>query len=380
MVRESAGRFVRFIMLAVMLVTLGGCVTYPVGSETALPVVRSPLFRYPYFSDQVTGIAISSQGRMFANFPRWGNDHRYSVAEILEDGSLRPYPDTGWNRWEEADSAHPEAHFICVQSVYADDDRLWVLDPASPSFGGVVAGGAKLVEIDLETDRVVRVIRFGPAAAPPRSYLNDVRIDPAVEFAYITDSGLGAILVVNLGTGTVRRLLEDHSSTKAEPGYVPVIGGKELRDGEGRVPQVHADGIAIDPDGTYLYYHALTARTLYRIRTSVLTDPSLSAAAVAGRVERVADTGAADGMEMDGDGNLYITAPEENAVKRWSPEGRIATIVRDARIQWPDSIAISDDDYLYVTDSQINLMPRFNGGKDLRRPPYELFRIWLEPL
>ena len=360
---------------------VGGCATYPVSYDPAVPVTRGALFEYPYFKDQATGIAVSQQGRLFVNFPRWDKDPLYSVAEVLPDGSLRPYPGNEWNRWGKDEANHPEAHFICVQSVVVDGyDFLWVLDPASPAFKGVVPGGAKLVRINLATGIVEQVISFDDIAAPRTSYLNDVRFDPDEDIAYITDSGTGAIVVVDLASGKSRRRLAGHPSTKAEPGYVPVIGGKELRDENGRVPQIHADGIAIDYTGEYLYYHALTARTLYRIKTSALKDTNLSEAQLAGYVERVAETGAVDGMLMDSDNNLYLTALEENAIKRYRPDSDILdTIVRDDRIQWPDSMDISPDDYLYFTASQIHRMPQFNNGKDERILPFKFFKISLAP-
>ena len=304
------------------------------------------------------------------------------MAEVVTDGTLRPYPGFDWNRWGKDEAGHPEAHFVCVQSVVVDDDGfLWVLDPASPGFKGVVPGGAKLVKINIATGMVERVIPFDDMTAPRNSYLNDVRFDPNDDIAYITESGTGAIVVVDLESGKSRRVLADHPSTKAEPGYVPMIDGKELRDENGKVPQIHADGIAIDAEGEYLYYHALTARTLYRIRTSYLKDPKLPETELAAHVERVAETGAVDGMLMDADNNLYLTALEENAIKRYRPNGDILeTIVQDDRIQWPDSMDISPDDYLYFTASQIHRMPRFNYGKDKRLLPYKFFKVWLAPL
>jgi sugar lactone lactonase YvrE len=356
--------------------------TNPMRFDTALPVTREALFEYPDFKDQPTGIAVSHEGRIFVNFPRWDKDPIYSVAEVLADGTLRPYPGFDWNRWGKDEANHPGVHFVCVQSVVVDsDDFLWVLDPASPGFKGVIPGGAKLVRFDIAAGVTDRVIPFDDVAAPHNSYLNDVRFDPNDEVAYITDSGTGALVVVDLTSGKSRRVLADHPSTKAEPGYVPVIDGKEWRDENGRVPQIHADGIAIDAEGVYLYYHALTARTLYRIKTSFLKDPKLSESELAAHVERVAYTGAVDGMLMDVDDNLYMTALEESAIKRYRPNGDILeTIVKDDRIQWPDSMAISPDDNLYFTASQINLMPRYNFGRDKRLLPYKFFKVLLAPL
>jgi hypothetical protein len=130
------------------------------------------LFEYPWFNDQPTGIAVSSENRIFVSFPRWGRDPLYSVAEVLPEGSLRPYPDLSWNSWDKPGGKQPAAQFVCVQSVFVDnDDNLWILDPASPSFKGVVKGAAKLVKVNLAEDRVEQVIVFDEQIALPKSYL-----------------------------------------------------------------------------------------------------------------------------------------------------------------------------------------------------------------
>ena len=100
---------------------------------------------------QVTGVTVSPQGRVFVNFPFWSDDHTLSVAEII-DGKPKPFPDEAWN----AKSGPPESRWVCVQSVVADDQgALWILDPASPKTEGVVKGGPKLVKVDLSTNKVV---------------------------------------------------------------------------------------------------------------------------------------------------------------------------------------------------------------------------------
>ena len=103
------------------------------------------------------------------NFPRWEEDVAISVAEVGANGALTPYPDRSWNAFRNADAAaaKPGASFVCVQSVTVDaQDRLWVLDPAAPGLAFEVQGGPKLVCIDLATNAVKRVYRFGPDVAP----------------------------------------------------------------------------------------------------------------------------------------------------------------------------------------------------------------------
>ncbi len=326
---------------------------------------------------QLAGVTISKTGRIFVNFPRWIDEPTPSVAEVAADGSLVAYPNEAINAWDGAPGESARSHLVCVQSVDVDDeDALWILDPASPNFAGVVPGGPKLIKVNLATNQVVRVYPVDDRGAPEKSYLNDVRF--AEGHAFISDSGLGAIVVIDLATGNVRRLLEDHPSTKAEPDCVPVIGGRPFRFDDGTTPQVHTDGIAIDPTRRWVYYKPLIGRTLYRVPIGALLDESLPAAAVGSRVERVAVTEPTDGLEFDARGNLYLTSLEWGAVRVLRPDGRIDVLARATDFLWPDSIAISHDGDLLVSASQFHRMPAFNGGEDKRTAPYKVFRLKLE--
>jgi hypothetical protein len=42
---------------------------------------------------------------------------------------------------------------------------------------------------------------------------------------------------------------------------------------------------------------------------------------------------------------------------------------------WPDTLALSNDGYLYFTANQLHRQPNFHQGEDLREKPYSLFRI-----
>src|SRR5438876_7213666 len=221
---------------------------------------------------QITGVRVSTRsGRIFVNFPYWSDDHTISVAEIV-NGQPKAFPNDEWNKPGPADS-----HFICVQSVVVDDqDNLWVLDPAAPKMQEVVKGGPKLVKIDLATNQIVQTIPFGEDVAPKKSYLNDVRIDTRTNTAFITESANGAIIVVDLKSGKARRLLDDHPSTQPEKDVKLVVDGKALIDQQKKMPpQIASDGIALDVKNGYLYYHALTGHTLYRIKMSFLMDEKL---------------------------------------------------------------------------------------------------------
>jgi sugar lactone lactonase YvrE len=321
---------------------------------------------------QITGVGVSTKsGRIFVNFPYWSDDHSISVAEVV-NGQPKAFPNDEWNTPGPAAS-----HFVCVQSVIVDDqDNLWVLDPAAPKMQEIVKGGPKLVKIDLATNQVVQTIPFGEDVAPKKSYLNDVRIDTRTNTAFITESANGAIIVVDLKSGKARRLLDGHPSTQPEKEVKLVVGGKALIDQQKKMPpQIASDGIALDAKNGYLYYHALTGHTLYRVKTSFLTDEKLGKRELESKVENVGQTPAPDGMLEAPDGSVYLTDLENSAVVRYP---RASAWIESSRINvcsGPDTLSWGPNSELYVTASQIENMPRFNNGKSTRTEPYKLRKI-----
>ena len=297
-----------------------------------------------------TGVAVSQEGRIFVNFPRWSTIP-FSVCELV-DSQLVKYPNDEWNTWNV--STPPENHFVCVQSVYIDDeDFLWILDPASIG-GNVVEGGAKLLKVDLATDSIIQIIYFDSSIASGVSYPNDVRIDTDKDFAYITDSGVGAIIVVNLVSGSCRKLLDFHHSTKAEFTTL-VINGQTINF------EIHSDGLALSNDRHYLYYKALTANSLYRIKTETLMDTTLTNNEVENAVEYVIETLPCDAIEFHPDGNLFFTAIEDNAIYYLTSSLDFEIAITDNRLKWPDSFSITSNGEIYVTSSRIYFPPGPHG-------------------
>ncbi|GAA4574593.1 L-dopachrome tautomerase-related protein [Micromonospora coerulea] len=331
-----------------------------------------------------TGVTVSHTGRIFVNFPLWGDEVPATVVE-LRDGQEVPFPDQRWNSPSSDDDAKA---FVSVQSVVVDPaDRLWVVDTGSPMVRPTKPGGPKLVRVDLDTDTVAQVITFPTDVALPTTYLNDVRFDLRrgdAGVAYITDSahsGPNGIIVVDLATGASWRRLHDHPSTKAEPlaAFRPVVEGRPFLErppqGSPKPPATGSDGIAISADGSRLYYCPLASRRWYSVATDALADPSLSEERVWATVVDEGDKGGgSDGLETDDAGRFYLTSYEHNAVLRRRPDGAFETLVHDPRLLWPDTLSVASDGHLYVTANQLHRQPRHQGGQDLRRKPYALFR------
>lgn len=324
---------------------------------------------------QVTGIAVSKTGRLFANFPRWTNEYKHAVVEVMPDGSSKPFPDEKWNSWQDKDP-DVAGKWVCVQSVVVDDtDALWVLDPGNPGQQGTLPGAPKLVKVDLGTNQVVQTIPFGADICPTKSYLNDMRFDVGRQVAYISESGVGAIVVVDLKTGKARRTLDGDKSVLAEKNVDLTINGKEVMTAEKEKPKFNVDGIALSPDNEHVYFQALMGATLYRVPTAVLRDEGKGGSDQAKAVETVATLFPCDGYWMDKQGNLYLSDLRDGAIQRRTPNGRIELVASDPRIQWPDSFAQGPDGAIYFSCSHIHHMARYNGGQSARTMPYMIFKV-----
>jgi sugar lactone lactonase YvrE len=351
----------------------------PVGSLEVVHTFDGPM---------PTGVSVSHTGRVFVNFPKWGDEVPATVVE-LRDGAEVPFPDEQWNSPTSDDDA---GAFVSVQSIVVDPaDRLWVLDTGSPLFQPTKPGGPKLVRVDLTSDTVAQVITFSPDVALPTTYLNDVRFDLRREeagVAYITDSsdsGPNGIIVVDLASGRAWRRLHDHPSTKAEPlqDFRPIVEGRPFlerpADGDAKPVSMGSDGIAISGDGSRLYYCPLISRRWYSVSTDALVDRSVPDEDVAATVMDEGDRGgASDGLETDDAGRLYMTNYEHNAVLRRLPGGGYETVVHDPRLLWPDTMSVGTDGYLYVTANQLHRQANYQGGEDRRRKPYHLFRTRID--
>lgn len=344
----------------------------PVGKLEAVALFHGPM---------PTGVTVSHQGRIFVNFPRWGDPVQYTVAEV-KGGRTVSFPP---GPIAHTDRRRPAETLISVQSVVVDPkDRLWILDTGSIKFGPPIPGGAKLVGVDLRRNRVFKKILFPKDVALPSSYLNDVRFDlrrGPEGMAFITDSsgtGPNGIVVVDLASGRSWRRLQDHPSTKAEPQFRPCVEGRSLMNREpGRPPsflRLGSDGIAISANGKRLFYCPLASRRLYSVSVDVLAEEQSTDEQVAATVQNHGDKGASDGLESDSLNRIYVTDYENNSIRRRRSDGDYETLVHDPRVLWPDTLSVAQDGYLYFIANQLHRQGRFHHGKDLREKPYVLFR------
>ncbi len=327
---------------AISLVSLSSLATLLASERPELKLIAES----PY---QWTGIAVSNEKRIFVNFPTWTIPSPYKVAELI-DGKTVAYPDEA-----------SQKEFACVQSVIVDKkNRLWILDPAPR----VAQREAKLFCVDLKTNKITKTYTFPFAVASMKSYLNDVRIDTEREIAYITDSSLGGIVVLNLSTGKSWRAL-DHTVEAM------MANLKEIRftSTEPFARPVHSDGIAISPDFQFIFVTALTGDILYRIPTAALRDSTLSIAQRAKTISvENAQNVATDGMVYS-EGKLYMGDLASEGVWVYDLEERMGRRLQlNQPVRWADSFAADKEGNIYFTTAQLNYTAE-------KRIPFQIYQL-----
>jgi len=309
----------------------------------------------------IGNIAVNEDGRVFFTVHPEARPVGNKLLEFV-DGASVPFPD-----------ASSQALFDTVLGVVIDSkNRLWTID-----HGNHGLRQARLIAIDLETREVVRNHPLPAAVAPVGSFLQDLQVTRDGRTVIIADASFWrkrpAIVVYDVESGSTRRLLEAHASVSAE-NWMITSEGREMSFLGGLLSlRGGIDGIAVDDD--WLYYGALNGSSLYRIALSDLRDRTLPNAQLGARVERVTDKPLSDGLSADLDGNVYLTDVEHNAVLRVDTSGQLETLVKDARIRWPDALSFGPNGSLYVADSALSEVVFKDRTHIESQAPYRIFKL-----
>jgi sugar lactone lactonase YvrE len=325
---------------------------------------------------RLVGIGVSAKGRVFATAPSSDVRSRFSMVEVdPKTGVVTPYPDAAWNNFSEQGDSRSE--WISVQALWVDkSDHLWALDSSLPKVDQERLP-PKLVEFDLSANRVMRQYDFKGVVSAKDS-LNDVRIDTAHDYAYLTNAGnKGSLVMLDLRTGKARQVLAGDRSTFADPSQHLMIGNEAALRPDGSAVAVQADGIALSPDARWLYYRPLTDHNYWRVPTAALRDLKLSDAELAKKVEYLGNSVLSGGLIMDSRGTLYAGDLEHRTVVALTltPHRKLRSriVVGDpSKLSWADGFAISGG-YLYIADSHLwevafkNNLPRSG--------PFTIFKV-----
>lgn len=323
------------------------------------------------------GFKVDRNGNYYLSVPRWSPGIPATVNRIqVVDGKpmLSAYPS-----WEMNEIGRPDA----LQSVLGweidENNRAWFLDQGHIEGQPCIEGAQKIVCWDLTTNRLVESIPIPHhIASYQASFLNDLMVDNANGFVYIADSGIftdpleGGLIIYNMRSKELRRVLHQHVSTQDVPGYWFEIAGKKIW--KDRPMRTGADGIALSADREMLYWCALTARHLYAVNTSVLRDFRTPENAIEAAVLDLGDKGTnTDGMGADDKGLIYYTMLEGRGIGIHDPATRTnLPFITDDRMIWVDGMTFDNHGSLIFNSNRLHEL--FGGDLDWEHP-YN-FVVW----
>ncbi len=312
-------------------------------------------------------IAVAPDGRVF--FTLHPDGHPPTKVMMLGSDGPEPWPDLAWQ--QESDAL---PSFQTVLALRIDrQNRLWALDHAD--FG---RGQPRLLAFDLDSRELVERFDFPPDIAGLGSMLNDLQVSRDGKAVFIAETSplllTPALIVYDVEQRRARRLLEGHPSVATEKLVIRtprramrILGLFDLR--------IPVDSIALDREGKWLYYGAVTGGTLWRVAAADLLDPALEPDQLAARVEAWAAKSLSDGLTSDDDGNIYLSDMEHRAVHILKPDRSLETLVTDARLRWPDGFSFGPDGWLYVTCSALDDV-LFQGKEAVAASrPFQIFRF-----
>lgn len=352
---------ISIVFAIVLRVRYGGGEAYPNLSESPL-LAENELEEVLAYPEPIGNVAVSATGRVFFTVHPESRPQGNKLMQFV-DGASVPFPNV--------ESQH--RLFDTILGIVIDrQNRLWTID-----HGNHGIRRARLLAFDLDSGDLIHDQTFGANIAPAGSYLQDLQVSADGRTIVIADASFWrkspALIVYDVGTATARRVLENHSSVSAED-YVIRNHGNPMTFGGGIIAlKGGVDGIALNEE--WLYFSAINASSLFRIRLDDLTDVNAPDAQLAARVERYADKPISDGLSIDVAGNVYVTDIEHGAVFRVAADQKLQTLVRSRQIRWADALSFGPDGWLYISDSalyDVVLQPRDHIKA---QGPYKIFRF-----
>ena len=312
-------------------------------------------------------LAVADDQRIFFTFhPEASPD--INVAVWAQD-EVRAFPAPEWQPGGSAEHALNE-----VLSLRLHNNELWLLDNGRHALNSV-----RLLAFDINSRELLHSYRFPRDVFPLGAHANDFRISADGRYFFITDASLlartPALVVYDRAEGISRRVLHNDASVRAGA-FEPVVQGQAMTLFGLFTVNPGVDGIALDDAGEWLYFAAVAADQVYRIRVADLLNADLPYATLSARVEALGPKTMTDGMALDAAGNLYFSDLEHSAIVRRTPAGELQTLLRSVDLRWPDGFS-RQGDYLYLTCSALHQVIGHSREDILAAGPYPIYRFSL---
>lgn len=288
------------------------------------------------------------------------------LIEITGPSSYKPWPTAALQR-----GAAPatDTQIDTPLGIAIDgENRLWIADM------GLNLGKTRIWGFDIASGRELYRLELPQAIAPKGSFLQDLVVDNNAGWIYLADIANPGLIAVEISSGKVRRF-GGHPSLQAEPAAKMVIAGVPIQF-QGKPASVAVNPISLSADRTTLFFGAMNGNTWYSVPTELLRDGA-SDAQIGAAIKRVGPKPVSDGAATDSKGRHFFTNVNEGGIDELNTDGKLIPLVRDARLDWPDSVQQGANGWLYISVNQLYKAPGFTGAKeDSGKPPFRVMRVW----
>jgi sugar lactone lactonase YvrE len=315
-------------------------------------------------------VTVTDSGRIIMSMHQFYHP-QYTVVEY-KNNVLVPFP----NEELSAAASKAELKLDSVLGIRSANGIVWMLDNGMHS--GVTP---KLVGWDTRSNKLHQVILLPPPVAPKDEFVNDFTVDTKHNHIYISDPAGGsnaALIVVDLNTGTARRVLEGHAGVIPED--VDLLIGNvaiQVKDQAGKLsrPHIGVNPITEDLNNEWVYFGPMHGHNLYRIKADDLVNEALSAKVLANRVQRYSDKPISDGISIDKDNNIYLGELAANAIGVISADKKYRRLSQCPNLSWVDSFSFGPAGQLYAVVNRLHQSATLNGGVEIAKPPFFLLQV-----
>lgn len=286
---------------------------------------------------QITGVALTDNGRMFFSMPTFIQKDNYNIGELV-DGEVKQLK---------------IVPFTCVTSVMSDKNDLYIVDEK------------KLVVYDTDKNKLIKSYNLSLIEG---SKLNDIRL--VGRTALISEYGKGSIVVLDLSTGKSRQVLLSSNKTKAQKTTAIVYGNKISG-------TINVDAIEVSPDNKTFYFSFPLGGNLWSVSVDALLNPSLTAARLDSQIKKGPELPVLGGLRVLPNGSFLLSNAGLCSIDILR-NGKIEPFIKPHRLlQWPDALTVKNG-WVYFACSQLDSSSLLNPSEtDETRAPFNVLRVRL---